>query len=157
MQKITPFIWFVDGAEEAANFYVSLFPNSKVTSVTKMDPSVPPQGKAAIVSFVLDGQEFTGLNGGPGVVNGNGPISFVVNCETQEEVDHYWDALVNGGKPIQCGWLVDKYGVTWQIVPTIMSKLMSDPDPERVKRATAAMMKMIKLDIQQLQNAADGK
>ena len=97
-------MWFDDKAEEAANFYVSLFKNSKVTRVTKMDPNVPPQGKAMMLTFTLDGQEFLALNGGPGVVTGNGPFSLFVNCETQEEIDRYWNALKEGGKEIQCGW-----------------------------------------------------
>jgi predicted 3-demethylubiquinone-9 3-methyltransferase (glyoxalase superfamily) len=157
MQKIQTYIWFDDKAEEAANFYVSLFKNSKVTGVTKMDPSVPPQGKAMMLTFTLDGQEFLALNGGPGVVTGNGPLSLFVNCETQEEIDRYWNALKEGGREIQCGWLVDRYGITWQIVPALLPKLMTDPDKGKVKRVTQAMMKMIKLDIAGLQRAADQK
>jgi predicted 3-demethylubiquinone-9 3-methyltransferase (glyoxalase superfamily) len=157
MPKIQTFIWFDDKAEEAVNFYVSLFKDSKVTNVTKMDPSVPPQGKAMILAFTLDGQEFLALNGGPGVVTGNGPLSLFVNCETQEEIDRYWNALKDGGKEIQCGWLVDRYGITWQVVPTLLGKLMTDPDKGKVKRVTQAMMKMIKLDIAGLKRAADQK
>jgi predicted 3-demethylubiquinone-9 3-methyltransferase (glyoxalase superfamily) len=155
MPKIQTFIWFDDKAEEAVNFYVSLFKESKVTNVTKMDPSVPPQGKAMMLTFTLGGQEFLALNGGPGVVTGNGPLSLFVNCETQEEIDRYWNALKEGGKEIQCGWLVDRYGITWQIVPTLLGKLMTDPDKGKVKRVTQAMMKMIKLDIAGLKRAAD--
>jgi predicted 3-demethylubiquinone-9 3-methyltransferase (glyoxalase superfamily) len=155
MPKIQTFIWFDDKAEEAVNFYVSLFKDSKVTNVTKMDPSVPPQGKAMMLTFTLDGQEFLALNGGPGVVTGNGPLSLFVNCETQEEIDRYWNALKEGGKEIQCGWLVDRYGITWQVVPTLLGKLMTDPDKGKVKRVTQAMMKMIKLDIAGLKRAAD--
>ena len=157
MPKIQTFIWFDDKAEEAVNFYVSLFKDSKVTNVTKMDPSVPPQGKAMMLTFILDGQEFLALNGGPGVVTGNGPLSLFVNCETQEEIDRYWNALKEGGKEIQCGWLVDRYGITWQIVPTLLGKLMMDPDEGKVKRVTQAMMKMIKFDIAELKRAADQK
>ena len=157
MPKIQTFIWFDDKAEEAVNFYASLFKDSKVTNVTKMDPSVPPQGKAMMLTFTLDGQEFLALNGGPGVVTGNGPLSLFVNCETQEEIDRYWNALKEGGKEIQCGWLVDRYGITWQIVPTLLGKLMTDPDKGKVKRVTQAMMKMIKLDIAGLKRAADQK
>jgi predicted 3-demethylubiquinone-9 3-methyltransferase (glyoxalase superfamily) len=155
MPKIQTFIWFDDRAEEAVNFYVSLFKDSKVTNVTKMDPSAPPQGKAMMLTFTLDGQEFLALNGGPGVVTGNGPLSLFVNCETQEEIDRYWNALKEGGKEIQCGWLVDRYGITWQIVPTLLGKLMTDPDKGKVKRVTQAMMKMVKLDIAGLKRAAD--
>lgn len=157
MPKIQTFIWFDDKAEEAVNFYVSLFKNSEVTSVTKMDPSVPPQGKAMMLTFTLDGEEFLALNGGPGVVTGNGPLSLFVNCETQEEIDRYWNALKEGGKEIQCGWLVDRYGITWQIVPTLLGKLMTDSDKGKVKRVTQAMMKMIKFDIAGLKRAADQK
>ena len=124
MQKVQTFVWFEDKAEEAVNFYVSLFRNSAVSRVTRLDPSVPPQGKAMVISFTLDGQQFIALNGGPGVVTGNGPLSLFVNCETQDEIDHYWDALKEGGKEIQCGWLVDRYGITWQIVPTALGTLM---------------------------------
>jgi predicted 3-demethylubiquinone-9 3-methyltransferase (glyoxalase superfamily) len=155
MQKIQTFVWFEDKAEEAVNFYVSLFKNSRVTSATKMDPSVPPQGKAMMLTFTLDGQEFLALNGGPGVVTGNGSLSLFVNCETQEEIDRYWNALKEGGREIRCGWLVDRYGVTWQIVPTLLSKLMEGPDKEKVKRVTQAMMQMVKFDIAGLQRAAD--
>jgi predicted 3-demethylubiquinone-9 3-methyltransferase (glyoxalase superfamily) len=157
MPTIQTFIWFDDKAEEAVNFYVSLFKNSKVTSVTKMDPSVRPQGKAMMLTFTLDGQEFLALNGGPGVVTGNGPLSLFVNCETQEEIDRYWNALKEGGKEIQCGWLVDRYGITWQIVPRLLGTLMTDPDKGKVKRVTQTMMKMIKFDIAGLKKAADQK
>ena len=157
MPKIQTFIWFDDQADEAVNFYVSLFRNSKVTRATKMDPSVPPRGKAMVLTFTLDGQEFLALNGGPGVVTGNGPLSLFVNCETQEEIDRYWHALKEGGKEIQCGWVVDRYGITWQIVPALLGQLMADPDKEKVKRVTQAMMKMIKFDIAGLQRAADQK
>jgi len=155
MQKIQTFLWFEDRAEEAVNFYVSLFKNSSISRVTRMDPSVPPQGKATVISFTLDGQQFTALNGGPGVITGNGPLSLFVNCDTQEEIDRYWDALKQDGKEIQCGWLVDRYGITWQIVPAALTRLMADTDRQKVKRVTDAMMKMVKFDIAGLERAAD--
>src|SRR5579864_2154478 len=135
-QKIKTFIWFDDKAEEAVNFYISLFPDSKISSINKMDPSVPPQGKAMVIGFTLAGQEYIALNGGPGVVNGNGPFSLLVNCDTQTEIDHFYDSLVQGGKEIQCGWLVDRYGITWQVTPSILPKLLSGSDKEKVKRVT---------------------
>ncbi len=157
MKNITPFIWFEDKAEEAVNFYVSLFPDSKITSLVKMGPEVPPKDKAMMLSFTLGGREFTAINGGPGVVNGNGPFSLVVNCETQEEIDKYWDAFKEGGKEIQCGWVVDRYGIVWQVVPVVLSKMLADLDKEKVQRVTAAFMKMKKFDIAELERAYQGK
>ncbi len=160
MQKITPFIWFEDQAEAAVKLYTSLIENSKIGRISRYDAagakgSGRPEGTVMTVSFQLAGQEFTALNGGPGVVTGNGPISFVVNCETQDEVDELWDKLSEGGKQIQCGWLVDKYGVTWQIVPTILIELLASQDKAKASRVMAAMLKMKKLDIDGLKKAAE--
>jgi predicted 3-demethylubiquinone-9 3-methyltransferase (glyoxalase superfamily) len=157
MQTITPFLWFDTQAEEAANFYASVFPDSGIRSVVRYNEAGPgTAGSVMVVTFTLRGIEFNALNGGP--VYEFGPaISFVVDCVTQEEVDHYWDALTaNGGAPVQCGWLVDKFGVSWQIVPRRLNELMSSPDPEIAKRVTEAMLKMIKLDIAELEAAARG-
>src|SRR5579863_9765259 len=141
MQKITPFLWFDDNAEEAVNFYVSVFKDAKVTSITRMSDEVPgPKGRVMVLNFELAGQKFTALNGGPGVFEFTGAVSLVVNCETQEEVDHYWEKLSAVPQAEQCGWLVDKFGVYWQIVPTVLAKLLNDPDPEKAKRVTRAML-----------------
>jgi predicted 3-demethylubiquinone-9 3-methyltransferase (glyoxalase superfamily) len=154
MQKITPFLWFDDNAEEAVNFYVSVFKDAKITNITHMSDETPgPKGKVMVLSFELEGQEFTALNGGPGVFTFTGAISLVVNCETQEEVDHYWEKLSAVPQAEQCGWLVDKYGVYWQITPTVLSELLNGSDTEKAKRVTRAMLQMKKLDIAALQNA----
>lgn len=157
MQTITPFLWFDTQAEEAVDFYVSVFPDSAIMSVRRYGEAGPgPAGSVMVIAFKLRGQEFNALNGGP-VYQFNPAISFVVDCVTQDEIDHYWDALVSGGgAPVQCGWLVDKFGVSWQIVPRQLSELLSSPDPEAGKRVTEAMLKMIKLDIAQLEAAAAG-
>lgn len=156
MQKITPFLWFDDKADEAVNFYVSLFPDARVTSKTNYADDVPgPKGKVMSITFELAGQSFTALNGGPGVFSFTGAISFVVSCDTQEEVDHYWNALSAEPVAEQCGWLKDKYGVYWQIVPVALERLLSDPDPEKAHRVTRAMLKMKKLDVAALQAAYD--
>jgi predicted 3-demethylubiquinone-9 3-methyltransferase (glyoxalase superfamily) len=153
MQKITPFLWFDGKAEEAARFYVSVFKNSKILSVTRYGEAGPgPQGSVMTVAFELDGEKFVALNGGPNYTF-SPAVSFVVNCETQQEVDHYWERLSEGGEKIQCGWLRDKYGLSWQIVPTVLPELLQDKDPEKRKRVMAAMLKMIKLDIEQLKGA----
>jgi predicted 3-demethylubiquinone-9 3-methyltransferase (glyoxalase superfamily) len=157
MQKITPFLWFNNQAEEAVNFYVSLFKNSKVTNVARYDEagakaSGQPAGSVMTLGFQLNGQEFTAINGGPHY-KFSGAISFVINCETQEEVDHYWYALSNKGKEIQCGWLTDKYGITWQIVPTILPKLLQDKDPMKAQNVMKAMLQMKKIDIAALKQA----
>ena len=153
MQKITPFLWFNDTAEEALNYYTSIFENSKIGSVTRYGDAGPgPKGQLMTASFQLNGQEFIALNGGPRFTFTEA-ISFVVNCETQEEVDHYWNKLSKGGKTQMCGWLKDKFGLSWQIVPTILSKLLNDPDPQKSKRVMNAMLKMDKLDIKVLQEA----
>jgi predicted 3-demethylubiquinone-9 3-methyltransferase (glyoxalase superfamily) len=156
MQKIIPFLWFDSQAEEAAQLYTSLFPNSKILNVSYYGEGMPqPAGMAMIVSFVLDGQEYMALNGGP-YFPFSEAFSIYVNCETQEEVDHLWETLSNGGEKGQCGWLKDKYGLSWQIVPTALGELMQDPDPEKTQRVTEAMLKMNKLDIQGLQDAYEG-
>jgi predicted 3-demethylubiquinone-9 3-methyltransferase (glyoxalase superfamily) len=151
MQKITPFLWFDGKAEEAANFYVSVFKNSKILNLTRL-PSGPSEGKA-IVSFEIEGQKFTALDGGPHFQI-NPAISFVVDCKTQDEVDYFWDRLCEGGQPVQCGWLTDKYGVSWQIVPSVLPELISSDDQEKSARVMNAMMEMIKLDISALEAAA---
>jgi len=154
MQRINPFLWFNDQAEEAMNFYTSIFKNSKVLSVSRYGEAGPgPAGKVMVASFELEGQKFMALNGGPQFTFTEA-ISFLVNCETQEEVDHLWEKLLEGGQPSRCGWLKDKFGVSWQIIPTILGKLMSDPDPEKSKRVMQAMLQMVKLDIEGLQRAA---
>jgi predicted 3-demethylubiquinone-9 3-methyltransferase (glyoxalase superfamily) len=160
--RITPFLWFDDQAEEAAQFYTSVFKNSRIVNVARygevgQETHKRPPGSVMVVAFELDGQAFAALNGGP-IFKFNESISFVVNCETQEEVDYYWEKLSAGGDPNaqQCGWLKDKYGLSWQVVPTIMPKLMSDPDAGRSGRAMAAMLKMKKIDIAELQRAAAG-
>ncbi|MFZ1041629.1 MAG: VOC family protein [Anaerolineales bacterium] len=155
MQKIVPFLWFDDQAEEAMKFYTSIFKNSKTGSVTRMGDEVPgPKGKVVTASFQLAGQEFMALNGGP--IPGfkfNESISFFVNCETQTEVDELWEKLSAGGEEGQCGWLKDKFGVSWQIVPTVLGELLGDKDPEKAQRVTHAMLQMKKLDIEVLKQA----
>ena len=153
--RITPFLWFDGLAEEAAKFYTSIFPNSKIGTVVRNGESHPGvTGGVLTVEFWLDGQEFTALNGGPHFTF-NEAVSFVVHCETQKEVDYYWDALLAGGTPSQCGWLKDRFGVSWQIVPNILLELIASPDRAKADRATQAMMKMVKLDIDALEKAAD--
>ena len=155
MQKITTFLWFDDKAEEAANFYVSLFKNSKIKSVSRYGDAGPgPKGTAMIVSFELEGQEYTALNGGPHY-KFTPAISLFVNCETQEEVDELWEKLSAGGRKDRCGWLQDKYGLSWQIIPTALMRLMSDPDPQKSARVMKAMLQMDKIDIRKLQEAHD--
>src|SRR5688572_23790519 len=157
MQKITPFLWFDNKAEEAANFYVSLFKNSKITGTTRYDEKAAEatgrqKGTVMTMEFQLEGQEFVALNGGPHF-KFTEAISFVVNCETQEEVDDFWATLSEGGAEVQCGWLKDKYGLSWQIVPTVLGEMMQDKDPEKTKRVMGAMLQMKKLDIQTLKQA----
>jgi predicted 3-demethylubiquinone-9 3-methyltransferase (glyoxalase superfamily) len=157
MPSITPFFWFDTQAEEAANFYTSVFPNSRVTDVVRYGETGPgPAGTVMTVRFELDGNPFVALNGGPEHYGFNLGISFMVNCETQDEVDRYWALLTEGGEEGQCGWLKDKYGLSWQIVPEALPSLLGDPDPERSERAMQAMLKMKKLDIHEMERAAAG-
>jgi len=157
MQKITPFLWFDNQAEEAANFYVSIFKNSKIETISRYGDAGPgPKGSVMIVQFQLEGQRFTALNGGP-IFSFTPAISLLVDCQTQDEVDELWQKLSAGGKPDRCGWLKDKYGLSWQIVPSALGKLMSDPDPEKSKRVMQAMLQMDKIDINRLQQAYQGK
>ncbi len=158
MQKITPYLWYSNQAEEAAAFYASVFPDSRVTRVVSLPSESPsgPAGSVKVVEFVLCGQSFTAMSAGP-LDPFNHAVSFVVNCETQVEIDHYWDALLaDGGSAEQCGWLKDRFGLAWQIVPTILSEMMADNDRVRAKQAADAMMKMIKLDIAALKAAYAG-
>ena len=153
MQKITPFLWFDTQAEEAANFYVSVFKNSRVITVARYGDTGPgPKGSVMTVEFELEGDRFVGLNGGPNF-KFTEAVSFVVNCASQEEVDHYWEKLTAGGKEVQCGWLKDKYGLSWQIVPTIAIEYLKDKDAEKSQRVMAAIMKMVKIDIATLKQA----
>jgi predicted 3-demethylubiquinone-9 3-methyltransferase (glyoxalase superfamily) len=157
MQKITPFLWFDTQAEEAAKFYTSVFRNSKITTTTRYGDAGPgPKGSVMTVGFELDGLPFTALNGGPAHANFSESISFVVHCESQDEVDRYWQKLTEGGKEVQCGWLKDRYGLFWQIVPTAFFKLLNDPDAATVQRVMRAMMQMKKLDMAALERAARG-
>jgi predicted 3-demethylubiquinone-9 3-methyltransferase (glyoxalase superfamily) len=154
MQKITPCLWFDTEAEEAARFYTSIFKNSTIDTISHYGEGGPrPKGTVLTVKFHLDGQEFLALNGGP-QYKFTPALSLLVNCDTQEEVDRLWAKLSEGGMEVQCGWLTDKFGVSWQIVPTILGRLLSDPDPARAKRVFQAMIGMKKLDIQGLKAAA---
>jgi predicted 3-demethylubiquinone-9 3-methyltransferase (glyoxalase superfamily) len=153
IQKITPFLWFDHQAEEAAAFYVSIFPNSRIVKVARYGEGSPgPPGSVMTVEFQLERQSFVALNGGPHF-KFTEAISFVVNCQTQDEVDTYWEKLSAGGSDFQCGWLKDKFGLSWQVVPTALSKLLSDPDPEKSQRVMKALMTMKKLDVRALKQA----
>jgi predicted 3-demethylubiquinone-9 3-methyltransferase (glyoxalase superfamily) len=153
MQKITPSLWFDGKAEEAMRFYVSIFKNSKIGAVTRYGDAGPgPKGTVMVATFQLEGQEFIALNGGPQFTF-SPAISFVVNCETQEEVDAFWEKLAEGGEKLQCGWLRDKYGLSWQIVPTVLGEMMQDKDVEKSQRVMKAMLQMTKLDIKRLKQA----
>lgn len=155
MQKITPFLWFDDQAEEAMNFYISIFKNSKVGTVTRYGEAGPgPKGTVMSATFQLDGVEFMALNGGP-LFKFNESISFFVNCATQAEVDELWEKLSAGGEKSRCGWLKDKFDVSWQIIPKALMELLGDKDPQKAKRVMQAMLKMDKLDINGLQQAYD--
>ena len=155
MQKITPFLWFDGKAEEAMHFYVSVFKNSKVVSVTRYGDAGPgPKGSVMSATFQLDGQEFFALNGGPQFAF-TPAISFFVNCETQREVDELWEKLSAGGEKQRCGWLKDKYGLCWQIIPTVLGKLMQDKEAAKANRVMKAMLQMDKIDIERLQQAYD--
>jgi len=158
MQKITPFLWYAKEAEEAAAFYAATFPDSRVVRVTTMQSDSPsgPPGSVKVVEFVLFGQSFTAMSAGP-LDPFNHAVSFVVSCNDQAEVDRYWNALLgNGGAPEQCGWLKDRYGLSWQIVPKVMFEMMADPDRAKSKRASDAMMTMVKFDIAKLEAAYRG-
>lgn len=158
MQKITPFLWFSDNAEEAVKFYVSIFKNSKIGKIARYDKAGEkvtgrPAGSVMTVEFQLEGEDFVALNGGP-MFKFTEATSFVVNCKTQEEVDYYWKKLSAGGKEVQCGWLKDKFGLSWQIVPTILPELLRDKDAAKSQRVMQAMLEMVKLDIKKLKQAA---
>ena len=155
MQKITPFLWFDSEGEDAAKFYTSVFPNSKIGEISRYGSAGPrPEGTVMTVSFELDGQRFVALNGGPEFTFSEA-VSFLVNCDTQDEVDSYWSALSEGGEEGPCGWLKDKFGLSWQIVPTALPELLSDPDKEKAQRVMAAMMEMGKIQIDELERAAE--
>ena len=158
MQKITPMLWFDDQAEEAAKLYTSLFDDAKILNVARYGEGGPGEpGSVMTVEFELEGQKFVGLNGGPAHYGFTEAVSFVVNCETQEEVDKFWDALTDGGEEGPCGWLKDRFGLSWQITPTALPRLLTDPDREKANRAMNAMMGMKKLDIAKLERAATGE
>jgi predicted 3-demethylubiquinone-9 3-methyltransferase (glyoxalase superfamily) len=153
MQKITPFLWFDGKAEEAMNFYISIFKNSKVLSISRYGEAGPgPKGTVMTTTFELNGQEFIALNGGPQFTFTEA-ISFVVNCETQHEVDELWEKLSTGGQKSRCGWLKDKYGLSWQVIPTILVELLQDKDPAKSSRVMQAMLQMDKIDIETLRRA----
>jgi predicted 3-demethylubiquinone-9 3-methyltransferase (glyoxalase superfamily) len=155
MQKIAPFLWFDDQAEEATRFYVSIFKNSRVVSISRYGDAGPgPKGAVMVAVFELDGQEFLALNGGPQFTF-SPAVSFLVHCKAQDEVDYFWEKLSEGGEKQQCGWLRDKYGLSWQIVPTILGELMQDKDSEKSKRVMEAMLQMQKIDIEGLKRAHD--
>ena len=152
-QKITPFLWFDNNADEAVTFYTSIFNNSRVINATRYGDAGPgPKGTIMTATFELNGQEFMALNGGPHF-KFTEAVSFMVKCETQEEVDCYWEKLLEGGQPQKCGWLKDKFGLSWQIVPNVLSELLRDPDPAKSKRVMDAMLQMVKLDISKLREA----
>ena len=157
MQKITPFLWFDNQAEEAMNFYISVFKDSEVVSVTRYGAGGPiPEGTVMTAKFQIEGQEFVALNGGP-QFKFTEAISFVVNCESQEEIDYHWEKLSEGGEEQGPGWVKDKYGLSWQIVPVVLQELMGDEDPGKSGRLMAAMMQMTKIDIEKLKQAYNGK
>ena len=156
MQTITPFLWFNDNAEEAMNFYASIFKNSKIGNISRFPAEGPnADGKVITASFELEGQEFMALNGGPHY-SFTPAISLFVNCKTQQEVDDLWDKLVEGGKPMQCGWLTDKFGISWQIIPSALGEMLQDDDREKAGRVMQAMMQMVKIDVDGLKRAYDG-
>lgn len=160
-QRITPFLWFDSDAEEAAKFYVSIFGNSRIQSTARYEEEAAraagrPKGSVMTVAFELDGQQFTALNGGP-VFKFTEAISLVVNCETQDEVDHFWERLSAGGQQVQCGWLKDRFAVSWQVVPTVLIEMLHDKDPEKSRRVMAAMLTMKKISIDGLRAAYEGR
>jgi predicted 3-demethylubiquinone-9 3-methyltransferase (glyoxalase superfamily) len=153
MQMITPFLWFDNNAEEAAKFYVSIFKNSKIVSVARYGDAGPgPKGTVMTVAFQLEGQEFVALNGGP-LFKFNEAISFVVNCETQAEIDEFWEKLSEGGEKSRCGWLKDRYGLSWQVVPTVLGEMLQNKDPKKSQGVMQAMLQMDKMDIAALKQA----
>lgn len=157
MPQITPFLWFDDQAEEAVNFYLSVFPDSRILEVVRNGEVGPGRpGSAMSIRFELDGREFVAFNGGPAHYGFDESISFVVHCATERDVDHYWEALTEGGREIACGWLADRFGLRWQIVPDGLTQLLGDPDPQRAARAMQAMRGMTKLDLRAMQEAVDG-
>ncbi len=157
MQKINPFLWFDNQAEDAANFYVSLFKNSKIINVARYGEAGPgPKGTAMSVTFELAGQKFIALNGGP-LFTFTEAVSFLINCETQHEVDELWEKLSAGGKTSRCGWLKDKYGLSWQVIPTALGQMLQDKDPKKSQRVMQAMLQMDKIDIARLKKAYDEK
>ena len=155
MQKITPNLWFDTEAEDAAQFYCSVFKNSRIVSVAHYPEASDRAGKVLTVEWELNGQRFVGINGGP-QFKFDEAVSFAINCKDQDEVDYYWERLTDGGEESMCGWLKDRYGLSWQVVPEGMEELFGDPDPQRAERAWKAMMDMRKLDINALRSAADG-
>ena len=156
MPETIPCLWFDDQAEQAAEFYTSIFPNSSIGQVTHYGPGMPsPEGSVMTVDFTLDGRPYTALNGGPQFTFSEA-VSFQIMCADQAEVDHYWDHLTEGGEESMCGWLKDRFGLSWQVVPIGWMALLEDPDPERVRRASGALMTMKKIDIEAIRRAADG-
>jgi len=156
MQKITPFLWFDHQAEEAANFYVSVFGNAKILRTVRYGEEGPgPKGTIMTIEFRIEGQEFVALNGGPAFTFSQA-TSFVVNCTSQVEIDRLWEKLTEGGEPQPCGWLKDRYGVTWQIVPAVLADMLNDPDPKKAGRVMKAMLAMGRIEIKPLQKAYDG-
>jgi predicted 3-demethylubiquinone-9 3-methyltransferase (glyoxalase superfamily) len=157
MQKISPFLWFDNQAEEAAKFYASVFKNSRIGRIARYGDAGPgPKGSVMTVEFQLEGQDFVALNGGP-EFKFTEAISLSVLCKTQDEIDEFWKKLTQGGQEVQCGWLKDKYGLSWQIVPEVLPKMMSDPDPEKTNRVMEAVLKMKKFDIATLEKAYSGR
>ncbi|HEY3781291.1 MAG TPA: VOC family protein [Fimbriimonadaceae bacterium] len=157
MQPISPFLWFDTQAEEAANFYVSVFKNSRITDMTRWGEEGPgPAGSVLVVNFELNGQKFIALNGGP-EFQFNKAVSFMIHCETQSEIDYYWEKLTEGGEEVQCGWLTDKYGLSWQVAPNILLQHLNDPDREKSDRVMKAMMGMVKIDIAGIEKAYAGE
>lgn len=157
MQKITPFLWFDGNAEEAVTFYTSTLKNSRIVNMSRYGEGAPaPKGTVISATFILEGQEFMALNGGP-MFTFSPAISFFVKCDTQEEIDTLWEKLSAGGKKERCGWLKDKFGVSWQIIPPVLGEMLQDKDPQRAQRVMQAMMQMDKIDIQKLKQAYDQK
>jgi predicted 3-demethylubiquinone-9 3-methyltransferase (glyoxalase superfamily) len=155
-RKITPFLWFDGNAEEAANFYVSVFPDARITARSYYGDAGPgPQGALMTITFELDGQEFVGLNGGP-QYRFTPAVSFFIECEDQAEIDRYWEKLVDGGRPVACGWVTDRFGLSWQVVPAALLAMLQDADRARAQRVMSAMLQMVKLDLSALQRAWDG-